>query len=914
MATAVLIPSLFCAGLLNVGFAQKKPLDWSAYEFWQSFTERKISADGNWFLYGVGPHEGDAELVVQSFDGRNKQIFPRAYRATFTPDGRHILFRVKAPFPAKPLPASGSQPDTVGVLALATYKLILLPGVKDIKHPEASGRWIGYTQNQPTLLAAAQPSVTTLAPQSTTKGLPLVLLDTQTGQSRTYEGVNDFVFSKQGEALVLNVVSKQTPTSSDIVLINLTKNTRDTIAQNLTQVQSITFDSKATQLAFIAATKDSEKAVELWLAKLGGGRAEVIIDTHATGLKSGYILSESATLRFSKSGNRLYVGVKPQQAIRKPLEGPQPKLTLWHYQEDYLQPQQAKQLDQESKRTFMAVMHLANRRLVQLADADLEDVLLDNDGDSDYVLGVTTKGGRLQAQWQENPSQTAYRVSTKDGSRTLIQEKVTTTFAISPQGQYALWYDPQARHYFTCQLATGHVKNISSAVSEPLFDTSYEAPGDPSPFGVAIWEEGDRSVLVHSEFDIWQLDPKGQTVPVNLTHGRGRSTHTVLRYADINSEENFIRSGEELILPAFNRRTKYAGFYRLRFGKLEPPAELTMGPHSYSFPGMSKAKNANRYVVSRGDVNEYNLYATTDIRTFRKVSDLNPKQQEYNWLTGSLVQWTLPNGTPSEGILLKPENFDPTKKYPLLVWFYEKDSNGLFMYRTPSPSGSILDMPMFVSNGYLIFIPDIHYTDGEPGESAYRSVMSGLDQLAKFSWVDTTRMGIQSHSWGGYQVSYIITRTNRFKAASAGATVSDMVSAYGSLRRRLGSSRQWIYERSQSRLGATLWQNPDLYIRNSPIFRTDNIQTPLLLLHNEGDGQVPVEQSIELFMALRRLQKPVWLLQYEGEDHMMRNLTNRKDLSRRFQEYFDHYLKGTPMPRWLQTGIPAASKGFDLGY
>ncbi|RIV25311.1 S9 family peptidase [Fibrisoma montanum] len=907
-----LLTILFLLCQPGIGWAQKKPLDGSAYQCWQGFTERKISADGNWFLYGVAPSEGDPELVVQSFDGRQKQLIRRGHRATFMPDSRHLLFYLKAPY-AAPAAGSSARPDTVGLLALGTQQLTLIPGVKAIRHPELSGRWLAYTQTPPTLLASAQPTATSAA-QPTTNSSSLVLLDTQTGQSRTFEGVTDFVFSKQGEALVMNVASGQNPALADVIWMNLNRNAIDTVARNLSQLQQLTLDAWATQLAFLAQANDPAKTLALWYYKAGAETAQIVTTPQTTGIQPGYVVGEAGGLRFSTSGNRLYFGVSRPRPAAKPMGADQPKLTLWHYQDDYLQPQQLKQLDQEAKRTYLAILHLTDRRVVQLGDIDLEDIILPNDGDSDYVLGVTTKGGRVEADWLEQPGRTAYRVAVNDGSRTLIREKLTAPFSISPKGQYALWYDSNLRHYVACQLATGLVRNISAAVSEPLFDTSYQAPGDPQPFGVAIWEENDRSVLVHTEFDIWQLDPLGKVPPANLTRGRGRTSQTILHYADINSTDNYIRSGDELILSAFNRTTKYAGFYRLRFGRAEPPAELTMGPYSYSFPGMSKAKNANRYVVSRGNVNEYNLYTTTDIRQFRKVSDLNPQQKDYNWLTTELVQWKQPDGMPNEGLLLKPENFDPQKKYPVLVWFYEKDSDGLYAYRTPSPSGAILDMPMFVSNGYLLFIPNIQYTNGEPGESACRSVLSGLDHLAQYSWVDTSRMGVQSHSWGGYQVSYLISRTNRFKAASAGAVVSNMVSAYGSLRRRSGGSRQWIYERSQSRLGATLWEKPELYIANSPIFRADKIQTPLLLVHNDGDGQVPVEQSIELYMALRRLQKPVWLLQYEGEDHVMRNLSNRRDLSRRFQTYFDHYLKGAPMPPWLRDGMPAVLKNTSSAY
>jgi dipeptidyl aminopeptidase/acylaminoacyl peptidase len=271
------------------------------------------------------------------------------------------------------------------------------------------------------------------------------------------------------------------------------------------------------------------------------------------------------------------------------------------------------------------------------------------------------------------------------------------------------------------------------------------------------------------------------------------------------------------------------------------------------------------------------------------------------------------DGKQSEGLLFKPENFDAKKKYPMILYFYEKYSDDLYLYRQPAPSASTINIPLFVSNGYLVFVPDIHYKKGKPGESAYNSVVSAAKYFTKKPWVDSTKMAIQGQSWGGYQVAYLVTRTNMFAAAEAGAPVSNMTSAYGGIRWGTGINRQFQYEHTQSRIGYTLWQRPDLYIRNSPLFRADKVQTPLLITHNDADGSVPWYQGIEYFTALRRLGKKVWMLQYNGEDHNLVERRNRKDLSIRLSQYFDYFLKGAPAPHWLAEGVPATSKGVDWG-
>jgi dipeptidyl aminopeptidase/acylaminoacyl peptidase len=310
---------------------------------------------------------------------------------------------------------------------------------------------------------------------------------------------------------------------------------------------------------------------------------------------------------------------------------------------------------------------------------------------------------------------------------------------------------------------------------------------------------------------------------------------------------------------------------------------------------------------------ETNKITYIDSLTETRLSNINPQQNDYNWFTVELRKWKMLDGKMSEGLLYKPENFDSTKKYPVIFYFYERDADTRYSYIAPQPVRASINIPWFVSNGYIVFDPNIYYKTGQPGEDAYNSVVSAAKYLGKFKWIDTTKMAIQGHSWGGYQVAYLITRTNMFAAAEAGAPVANMTSAYGGIRWGTGISRQFQYEHSQSRLGSTLWEKPELYIKNSPLFRADKINTPLLMMHNDADGAVPWYQGIEYFSALRRLGKKVWMMEYNGEDHGLLERRNRKDWSIRLGQFFDYYLKGAPAPVWIKDGVPATSKGIEWG-
>ena len=329
---------------------------------------------------------------------------------------------------------------------------------------------------------------------------------------------------------------------------------------------------------------------------------------------------------------------------------------------------------------------------------------------------------------------------------------------------------------------------------------------------------------------------------------------------------------------------------------------------------IQKAKQADRWIYTLENFQQSpDLYTQASNSNPVKLSNLNPQQQNYNWGTAELYRWTALDGKPATGVVYKPENFDPKKKYPLILYFYETHTDALNQYIPPTPTGSRLNISFFVSRGYIVCSPDIHYTTGQPAQSAYNYVVSAAKSLASKPWIDGKHMGIQGQSWGGIQVAQLVTMTNIFKAAWSGAPVANMTSAYGGIRWESGLNRQFQYEKAQSRIGATLWERPDLYIKNSPLFHVPKIFTPMVIMANDADGAVPWYQGIELFTAMRRLNKPSWMLNYNGEAHNLRERKNQKDISIREQQFFDWLLKGDKPAKWLTDGVPAIQKGKEWG-
>ena len=332
---------------------------------------------------------------------------------------------------------------------------------------------------------------------------------------------------------------------------------------------------------------------------------------------------------------------------------------------------------------------------------------------------------------------------------------------------------------------------------------------------------------------------------------------------------------------------------------------------------INRSKNGSKMILRRCSVNEYPdaFFMDSDFKNEKRISNTNPQQNEYNWSTVELVDWVSYDGIPLQGLLYKPENYDEEKSYPLIVYYYELNSDELHNHYAPKPTASVVHATEYASAGYFVFIPDIRYRPGHPAKSAYDCIMSGTDKVLKlYPSIDSKRMGLQGQSWGGYQTAQMITMTNRYAAAMAGAPVSDMISAYGGIRWESGLNRQFQYEKQQSRIGATLWEAPELYIENSPIFNLPKVKTPLLIMSNDEDGAVPWYQGIELFTGLKRLGKPCWMLNYNGDKHNLMKNANRIDLSIRMRQFFDYYLQGAPAPKWLTDGIPATVKGEEMRY
>ncbi|HEX6200500.1 MAG TPA: prolyl oligopeptidase family serine peptidase, partial [Thermoanaerobaculia bacterium] len=391
--------------------------------------------------------------------------------------------------------------------------------------------------------------------------------------------------------------------------------------------------------------------------------------------------------------------------------------------------------------------------------------------------------------------------------------------------------------------------------------------------------------------------------PVGVTDGEGRRNRTVFRMEDLWPEEDHVPPGARLLLTAYDDREKHQGFAEARLG--EPGVRFLEAGLGRFYRFEARAEEAERMLYTRESYTEFPDLWVSDLSLDerRRVSEANPGLEDHALGEAELVEWTGPDGLPLQGVLIKPAGYEEGTRYPVLVYFYRLFSQRLHRFNDPAVNHRP-SFPYYASHGYAVFLPDIRFDIGRPGHSATQALVTGVQKLVEMGVADPARIGLHGHSWSGYQTAFVVTQTDLFAAAVAGAPVSNMTSAYGGIRYESGLARMFQYEQSQSRMGATLWNGRDRYIESSPLFYADRIETPLLIQFGDRDGAVPWTQGIELYLALRRLGKDVWFLQYRGEGHHLEEYPNKLDYSIKMREFFDHYLKGEPAPEWMTEGVP----------
>ena len=932
-----------CLMVCSLASAQKKPLDHSVYDGWQTVSGTVLTDDGQFMAYLISPQQGDAELVITNTVTGQELKVERGGAATFSKDGKWAVFNIKAPYAATrqakidKKKGDDMPKDSLGYVNLDSFELHKIANTTASKNVLEKQNIIAYQtdwQKEVPDSVKTKPKAEKIT----------VIFNPATGQSDTLKNVDKYGFDKDGNklAVIFKKDKKDSLSKDELVLFSLPDMGKKIISEGKKYYSLPAFNEEGNKFVFLAstdtnATGDKHCSVNIYEEMMVGKGKKAHLEQNIEALipqdyklDNGLCVTENSSPFFSKNSSRVLLGVAecmpPKDTTIVDFESAQ--LDIWAYDIYMTPPIQKARLSQLKTATYESVINLGeDRHSITQLNPEITAVVRYIDGaEGAYCLVVDDKPYQISSTWDSNGFCDVYLVDMKTGERTELFKKLNGNPSVSPAGKYLAWYSYDDLGWHTYRLADGQSINITAAAGVPFYDEEDDHPDVPPTVDRPHWLEGDEAFIISDKFDIWKFQPDGKYA-VNLTEGKGRANNWQLSYTSIQASDissilsktgltQTIGKEETVYLTVFDRTTKENGIATLGVDK---PGLKSSFTDKYSFTTITKARNADVIAFKKGN---YNLspdqHTTTDnFVTAKKWSSINPQQTEYNWSNSRLVHWTAYDGTKLDGMLITPEDLDPAKKYPMMIYFYEKYSENIYSYFSPAPSASTVNLPFYASRGYIVFVPDIVYKDGHPGESAYNCICSGAEAMCEqFSFIDKDRMAIQGQSWGGYQTAYLVTRTDMFAAAGAGAPVGNMTSAYGGIRWESGMVRAMQYEHGQSRIGKSLWDEGglDLYIENSPVFHTQNVTTPVLIMHNDNDGAVPWYQGIEFFMALRRFGHPAWLLEYNNEAHNLTERRNRKDLSIRLQQFFDYYLKGDPMPAWMKTGVPTTRKGEYYGY
>jgi dipeptidyl aminopeptidase/acylaminoacyl peptidase len=874
----------------------KKIIDSSIFEttgigdgnIWPKIEDAQLSKDGRYVSYIVKnfPALGEKEIVFQATDSSWEQSLVTTSYGLMSDDSKWAIVSMGK--------------DSIQILRLGTNEMRTVGYMHDYQWDE-NRDLIAYIR---------------------TGDSSLTLFDLNTEKEQTLGQVNDFDFSPAGKKLVWERLEKDSLGKKySLHWMNVPNGEPQKLDEDTTEYNlgGFVFDSSEIAAALV---KDSS----LWLYKESIPHSLMLAGPSSKSFPKDMHIRPNGII-FSQDGHRLLFDLEPPPPLaQSALSEARVQVDVWRYDDN---PDQASQLqDTWPNRYYPAMINLDTRSLLYLG-AGNRHFTEPGQGQPHplkYLL-YTDATGTIDYWWAKDSLPSFCLVNTSDGTSKVVKRHIDyypecndpmdMEFNLSPAEKYVLYYNPLKDCYYSYDINSGQSRDISRSIPVALTNhKSADNSNDPAfqhPAGIIAWLKDDKGVLVSDNYDIWLLDLSGRQAAINITGGYGRKHHIAFtiegKRPGLDIEFN-IAPDSSLLLIGFDEISKYEGFYTISLNNPSTPQEVTRGPYWYS--GLKNSHNM--WLFYRQSTLDYpNLFAMFNFKKTHQLTNFQP-QQTYNWLSAELINYRLPDGSPCQGILYKPENLDPTKKYPVIFYYYEKLTQELFQFQEPSLPHDIINIPVFVNKGYLIFMPDIWYKVGYPGEGALQSVVAAAHVLAQRPYVDDKHMGLQGHSWGAYETYYIISHSHLFAAAVASDGPTDFISGYGSPRGSGMPPSPHLYEITQCRIGATPWERLDLYIKNSPIFRADKITTPLLMQHNKRDWLVNFDQGMELFTALRRMDKKVWLLQYDQGTHGTRLRQDAVDYSIRMEQFFDHYLKDAAPPLWMTRGIPAREKGWSTGY
>lgn len=888
----------------------------------------QISENGDWVAYAVEPGRGDGEAYIHHIKSGRAYKIERGQNPVFSKGGRWLAAAVM-PSAVETAKAKKDKPKKgMALVDTGTGEIQLVENIQSFAF-SADGAWLAYQrfkEDKPVEKAEAKPGVESEKTQEMKKtesaekkpaktGTTLIIRNLQSGAEKEIFEVDQYLFSDK--SFLAYTVASADGNSNGVYVMSL-GNRLETRALETRKDGVFGPFQWAEDRALLAFTSSPGKegdweepffSLKIWEA----GEGEIMEAVTAEEVPEGCIIPEKTRLTFSRDGRRLFFGLKPMDLVeKKETESPgieeekdlfdrerilaERGVDVWHWNDPFISTHQKSQWRRVKDTTYTTVYFLETKKTVRLADESMPTVrTVDN---PNVALGMSDIPYRKEVTWDGRYSD-IYVVDLRTGQRIRILDHYSGMPSLSPDGRFIAYY--LDRHWYLYDVERGSSRNLTGSLHVPFYDEDHDFPQAVPGYGTAGWIAGDRAILINDKYDVWRFET-GEEESRCLTGGEGRKERRIFRVQRLDPDEDAIADRSDLLYSSYHDLEKHFGFYA---GNSARTGVRVLLEEKKKFSFLAKARDADVLMYTREDFKEFPDLWVADpaFKESKKISRVNPQIAEFAWGEPELVEWLSADGIPLQGVLIKPAGYEPGKRYPVIVYYYRFFSQRMYEFNQMAVNHRP-NFPYYTSNGYAVFLPDIRFEVGRPGPAATKCLVPGVQKLIDMGVADPKAIGLHGHSWSGYQTAFVITQTNMFACAVAGAPVSNMTSAYSGIRWESGLARQFQYEKSQSRIGATLWEAPWSYIENSPVFFADKIHTPTLIMFGDADGAVPWYQGIELYLAMRRLGKDCIFLQYRGEPHHPQKLANKLDYSIRMHEYFDHYLKGKPAADWIKEGVP----------
>jgi dienelactone hydrolase len=776
-------------------------------------------------------------------------------------------------------------------------------------------------------------------------GTDMIIRQLDRGVDEMFGSTGEFAVNKGGTTLAF-ATDAADMTGNGISILSLASGTRRTLDSGKALYERVVWDDGGTALALLKGAKKTgfvERENSLMVFKGLDKEPErfEFKSADAADFPKDMVISEKGALTWSEDLSKVFFSIKEQEKEPERRRDDAPAIAnvdIWHWKDDRIQAEQMIRANTDRNFTFRADYILATKKFVRLTDESMRNIQLTQN----EAWGIGRDDRAYISDWEESKVD-YYRVNTATGERTLMFKAQGATFGLSPDSKHFLYW--KDGHVWDYVLETGEIRNLTQKAAVSFVDKDFDHPGIKPSYNVAGYAKDGKGVVLNHKHDLY-LQPYDGSPAINLTSGAGTRDEIRFRYqplegeadqaavtrlegqadmADLagqdyeNGEAAVLRQGpgggrggqsrtidlsKAVLLTAFGEWTKKAGYYELNGKDLK---RLVYTDNTYG--GITKAKKADRVLFTRATFADFPNYYVTDTKFAnpKQITDANPQQSEYKWGHRILFEFKNKSGVRLQSTLAIPDDYRPGQKLPMLVNFYEKNSQNLHSYTTPAYASSP-QFAGFVSQGYLVMQPDIHFRTRTSHSDMLECVEAAVQKVIDLGYADPKRVGLHGHSYSGQGSAFISTQSKMFAAIVAGAAATDLISDFNQLWKSSGTNQHRYDIYGQGRFGTNPYDDLQLFIDQSAAFHPRTMNTPLLLLHGTDDGSVEWLQAVEFYNALRFNKKNVILLSYPGEAHGLRNLENQKDFLVRIQQFYDHYLKDKPAPEWMTKGVPFLKK------